>query len=90
MQWATLAFTPERARWVASEHWHPKQKGQFDEQGRYLLKLPYADHRELIMDILKYGADIEVLAPDSLRQLVREEHERAARIHSSGGSERSK
>jgi len=33
------------------------------------------------MDILKYGADVEVLAPESLRQLVREEHERAAKSY---------
>ncbi len=79
VEWATLAFTPERARWVATEHWHPKQQGQFDDQGRFLLTLPYADHRELIMDILKHAADVEVLAPSSLRQLVQEEHERATR-----------
>lgn len=84
VQWATLVFTPQRARWVASEHWHPKQKGSFDEQGRYLLKLPYADHRELIMDILKFGADVEVVEPESLRELVREEHERAAMRYSAG------
>lgn len=78
VQWATLAFSPERARWVASEHWHPRQKGTFDQAGRYILKLPYADHRELIMDILKYGADVEVQAPESLRKLVLEEHARAA------------
>ncbi len=78
VQWAKLAFTPERARWVASEHWHPKQKGGFDKQGNYILELPYADHRELIMDILKYGGDVEVLKPSSLRQLVKAEHARAA------------
>lgn len=83
VQWATLAFTPERARWVSTEHWHPRQKGRFDADGRYLLKLPYADHRELIMDILKYGADVEVLQPNSLRQLVREEHARAASLYAS-------
>jgi predicted DNA-binding transcriptional regulator YafY len=84
VQSAKLAFTPLRARWVASEQWHPKQKGHFDDAGRYILELPYADHRELIMDILKYGSDVEVLAPESLRQLVREEHERAAGIYSDG------
>jgi len=72
VQWATLAFSPERARWVAKEQWHPRQKSRFDEAGRYLLELPYADHRELMMDILKYGADVEVLAPQSLRQRMRE------------------
>ena len=84
VQSARLAFTPLRARWVASEQWHPKQKGHFDDAGRYILELPYADHRELIMDILKYGSDVEVLAPESLRHLVREEHERAAGIYATG------
>ena len=84
MQWAKLAFTSHRARWVSSEQWHPKQKGHIDEEGRYILELPYADHRELIMDILKSGADLELLGPEGQRQLVREEHERAARAYATG------
>jgi len=73
VQWARLRFSPERARWVASELWHPKQKGRLEQDGAYLLELPYADDRELIMDILKYGPDCEVLGPDALRQRVREQ-----------------
>jgi predicted DNA-binding transcriptional regulator YafY len=34
------------------------------------------------MDILKYGADVEVLGPESLRQMVRDEHARAASRYS--------
>jgi predicted DNA-binding transcriptional regulator YafY len=70
VQWATLHFTPERARWVADERWHSKQKSKFLKDGTYELKVPYSDHRELIMDILKYGADIKVVEPDSLRKIV--------------------
>lgn len=66
VQWARLRFTPERARWVANELWHPKQKSRWTD-GAYILKIPYSDDRELIMDILKYGPDVEVLAPKSLR-----------------------
>jgi predicted DNA-binding transcriptional regulator YafY len=62
-----LRFTPERARWVSQETWHPKQKGQHETDGSWRLEFPYADHRELIMDILKFGADVEVLAPPDLR-----------------------
>jgi predicted DNA-binding transcriptional regulator YafY len=73
VQWARLRFTARRARWVASEQWHPEQKGAFDDEGRYVLEVPYADHRELVMDVLKYGADCEVLGPSSLRaELVRQ------------------
>ena len=71
--WATLHFTPERARWVASERWHPDQVGRMLEDGGYELKVPYSDDRELIMDILKYGGDCAVVGPDALRGRVVEE-----------------
>jgi len=71
VQWAKLHFTPERARWVAHEQWHPRQKGTSGADGSYLLEIPYADDRELLMDILKYGPDVEVLAPDALRSRVK-------------------
>ena len=70
VRWARLRFTPERARWVAQEQWHPKQQGTVQADGGYLLRIPYADHRELIMDILKHGAHCHVLGPKSLRQAV--------------------
>ena len=72
-QTAKLRFTPERARWVASETWHPRQKGWFDEGGSYILEFPYSDDRELIMDILKHGPAVEVLSPASLRKRIQEQ-----------------
>lgn len=70
VQWAKLHFSAERARWVRSERWHPKQKGSILADGSYILELPYSDYRELVMDILRYGPEIKVLAPDSLREQV--------------------
>ena len=67
---AVLRFTPERARWVSREQWHPQQKSGFDEQGHYILEVPYSDDRGLIMDILKHGAEVEVVRPEVLRQRV--------------------
>jgi len=60
---------------VADEHWHPQQQSLVLEDGCYELRIPYADPRELIMDILKYEPDVDVIEPKSLRQLV---HERLA------------
>ena len=77
--WAKLRFTPERARWVSSEDWHPKQKAAFEADGSYVLEVPYADDRELVMDILKFGADVEVLAPPGLRAKVRDALRSAAK-----------
>ena len=67
---ALLRFTAERARWVADERWHPRQVGRFLDDGRYELQVPYSDPRELIMDILKFGVDVEVVAPDELRVTI--------------------
>ncbi|RLJ64833.1 helix-turn-helix transcriptional regulator [Sulfurisoma sediminicola] len=78
VQWAKLRFTPESARWVASEQWHPQQKASTDAAGRYLLELPYSNPTELVMDILRHGAGVEVLAPPALRATVRRELSAAA------------
>lgn len=72
VQWAKVRFSPRRAPWVSRERWHPKQKGGFDADGGYVLELPYSDHRELLMDILRFGADVEVLEPPALRELARQ------------------
>lgn len=68
--WATLRFTPRQARWTSTEIWHPEQRFHYDDQGRYILELPYSASSELTMDILKYGAEVEVLAPMDLRQEI--------------------
>lgn len=79
VQWATLRFTPERARWVAAETWHPQQRGAFDADGRYVLELPYADPRELVMDILRHVPEVEVVGPPELRQKVEQNLREALR-----------
>lgn len=78
---ARLRFTAERARWVASESWHPEQQSRFDADGSYLLEFPYSDDRELLLDILRHGAAVEVLAPAALREKVRREHAAAAALY---------
>jgi predicted DNA-binding transcriptional regulator YafY len=72
VQRALLQFTPLRARWVANEIWHPDQKGSFQLDRSWILELPYSDERELVMEILKYGPDVRVLAPESLQRRVAE------------------
>ncbi len=68
---AVLRFTQKRARWVADETWHPQQQSRWLDDGRYELAVPYSDPRELVMDILKYGPDVEVAAPEELRAAVK-------------------
>lgn len=81
---AVLRFSAHAARWVADEHWHPQQSGQHLTDGAYELRVPYSDARELIRDILRYGADVEVLAPDALRKEVAGQLSEAAALYRSG------
>jgi predicted DNA-binding transcriptional regulator YafY len=81
-QEAVLLFNEVRARWVSRETWHPKQDGKLQLDGTYLLRFPYSREPELVMDILRYGADVEVLAPESLRKAVADQLAKAARLYS--------
>ncbi|MEE9493343.1 MAG: YafY family protein [Gammaproteobacteria bacterium] len=74
---AILNFSAEAARWVADEQWHPQQTSKANRDGSYELTIPYNDPRELVMDILKYGPDVEVKAPRSLRKRVQERLQQA-------------
>lgn len=78
---AVLRFDSRRARWVAKERWHRDQEGRFLEDGSYELRVPYSNALELIMDVLKYGPDVEVMAPDELRRAVAERLRVAVRIY---------
>jgi len=72
-QRAKLRFTPERARWVSGETWHGQQIGGFDKDGNYILEFDYNQDPELIMEILKHGSGVEVLAPANLKKRVVDE-----------------
>ncbi len=67
LQWATLVFSPEAARWVRAEIWHAQQQGCELPDGRYELRVPYTDSRELEMDVLRHGENVEVVEPPALR-----------------------
>ena len=76
--WATLKFTPERARWVNGEIWHSMQESKTEADGSYVLSFPYSDDRELLGDIMRFGADVQVLAPAALRSKVQKSFLEAA------------
>lgn len=67
---AVLRFSAASARWVAGEQWHPRQGSGFDDQGRYLLTVPYSEDTEILMDVLRHGPEVEVLEPPELRDKV--------------------
>jgi predicted DNA-binding transcriptional regulator YafY len=70
--WAKLKFTPERARWVKHEEWHPDQRTALKNDGSLELEIPFSDERELLGDLLRFGPDVEIIEPPSLRKMASE------------------
>ena len=68
---ATLHFTAEAAEWVAQEEWHPQQQLKRQADGSLRMKLPYTESTELVMDVLRHGPNVRVLAPAELVEQVR-------------------
>ena len=67
---ATLRFASHVAGWIAHERWHPLQTLSTLPSGEIELTLPYGNATELVRDILKWGPDVEVIAPNTLRAQV--------------------
>lgn len=80
-EWARLKFSPDRARWVQHEQWHPEQRGTLHADGSYTLELPYADDRELMGDILRHGSEVQVLSPKGLIENIREQLSLASKLY---------
>ena len=81
-QEAVLRFSAQAAPWISQEEWHPAQQGRFLPDGSWALTLPYVDETELVMDILRQGEQVQVLAPDSLVAAVQRRLAAALAVYS--------
>ena len=70
-RWAELLFSPRAAAWISREEWHPQQSGLWLDDGSYVLRVPYVDDTELVMDLLRQAEQVKVLAPEALRVKLR-------------------
>lgn len=64
---ATIAFSARIARWIREQY----PEGEDSPDGRYIVRVPVADPRWLAREVLQYGAEAEVVAPDGLREFMR-------------------
>ena len=75
---AVLHFTEQAARWVADEEWFPDQESRWLDESTFELRIPYNNPTELIMEICRYGPDVEVIEPPELRQQLAKKLQAAA------------
>ncbi len=67
----TLRFSPRKARWIKGQHWHRDQKTRTLEDGSLELSFPVASFLEIEMEVLRHGADVEVVSPKSFRERIK-------------------
>ena len=76
-QRVVLKIHSERARDLIEEvAWHPTQrvsKRAGEEDGEWLFRVEVADPEEMVPWILQFGAGVEVVEPDWLRERVQQE-----------------
>lgn len=64
---ATVGFSSRIARWLRERY----PGGEEGADGRYLVRFPVADPHWLAREVLQYGAEAEVVAPEGMREFMR-------------------
>lgn len=78
---ARIRVNADAAHEVLREAWHPQQQLDRLEEGSWMLSVPYIDPTEVVGEILRWGARVEVLEPLALREQVRKEAESIAALY---------
>ncbi len=76
-----LRFTGAAARYVRLREWHPSQKVKDRRDGSLELTLTVSHLLEVRRWVMGYGPECEVLEPAQLREEVREEFRRGAKVY---------
>ncbi|MBM3460124.1 MAG: WYL domain-containing protein, partial [Armatimonadetes bacterium] len=80
-QEVVLRFDAYQARWIRERRWHPSQRLEELPGGGLLLRLTVSGEGDLLRWVLGYGAHVEVLAPEGLRERAAAELRRAAGLY---------
>jgi proteasome accessory factor B len=73
-----LRFTAEARPFVAERQWHPSQQIQAAPDGGCLMQVQVSEPLEMQPWIRSWGAQVEVIAPEWLRERIANELQRAA------------
>lgn len=76
-----LKFHASQKNYVQSVPLHKKQQVVQDSNNQYTIKFNVKPNFELKQQILKYGALVEVLNPEALRNEIKEEYKKALKLY---------
>jgi predicted DNA-binding transcriptional regulator YafY len=76
-----IRFAKDIAGYIAEKSWHPSQKLSVRADGSVVFEAEVAGTEEIKHWVLKWGAKAEVMAPESLRDEVRQEAEQMVKTY---------
>jgi predicted DNA-binding transcriptional regulator YafY len=76
-----LKFNSFRAPWISEQVWHNDQSIEQLPNGELLLSFPACHLHEVRMKVLQFGADVEVLEPEELRNEIISEIHKTERLY---------
>ncbi len=82
VQEVVLRFSASANPYVRERQWHPSQQLEESSDGGCLLRVWVSEPLEMQPWIRSWGAQVEVLAPEGLRERIADEMRRAAELYS--------
>jgi predicted DNA-binding transcriptional regulator YafY len=76
-----IRFTKDIAGYITEKSWHPSQKVSARSDGSVIFEAEVAGTEEIKHWVLRWGAAAEVLAPESLREEIRQEAEEMIKVY---------
>lgn len=76
-----LKFNSFRAPWINEQVWHENQSIESLPNGELILSFPACHYHEVKMKVLQFGADVEVLEPEELRNEIISEIHKANQLY---------
>jgi predicted DNA-binding transcriptional regulator YafY len=80
-QWVRVRFTKRIAPLIREACWHHSQQLTEESDGSLLFEVEVNEPREVGWWVLQWGAEAEVLEPESLRQELRETAQRLVGLY---------
>lgn len=81
-----IAFLPNAAKYIRERNWHPSQELLENADGSCVLSFTTASLDEVKRWVLGYGGDAQVMEPEALKQMVKEDLEHALARYSTPAS----
>ncbi|MCS7013855.1 MAG: WYL domain-containing transcriptional regulator [Chloroherpetonaceae bacterium] len=77
-----IRFSPYQARWIRERVWHATQRLEDEPDGSLVLSFKVENLHAARLWVMKYGAEAEVLEPEALRDLIRQEISKMIELYS--------